>query len=104
MFLSHTTRQLEPQIMMKRTASIIEIKPISAFAAQLEAEGFENQGLEGGDNLLFEFERGGECANADDRAALKRFRRLSSKRWAKWFVTDAVGNPTLICVAPWDRP
>jgi hypothetical protein len=89
---------------MKPTLPIIEIKPVSAFAARLEAEGFENQGTERNDNLLFEFEERGECAASDDVAALKRFRRLSSRRWAKWFFTDAAGNPVVICVAPWDRP
>jgi hypothetical protein len=83
---------------------IIPLKPVSAFAEQLEREGFEDQGIESGDNLLNDFERGGECISADDLAGLKRLRRLSSKRWAKWFFTDGSGNPTLICVAQWDRP
>ena len=89
---------------MKPTIPIIEIKPVSDLAARLEAEGFENQGPAQDDNLLFEFERAGECAPADDASALKRFRRLGSRRWAKWFFTDSAGNPVLICVAPWDRP
>ncbi|HSF46793.1 MAG TPA: hypothetical protein VLA73_00335 [Burkholderiales bacterium] len=81
-----------------------QLKRISAFAEQLEREGFENQGIESADNLLNDFERGGECISADDVAGLKRLRRLSSKRWAKWFFIDGSGDPTLICVAEWDRP
>lgn len=72
-------------------------------ARQLAAQGFENQGIEGEDSLLFEFEQGGECIRPDDAAGLKRMRRLASRRWAKWFFTDASGNPTLICVAPRDK-
>lgn len=72
-------------------------------ARQLAEEGFENQGIEGEDNLLFEFEKDGECIRPDDVAGLKRMRRLSSRRWAKWFFTDAAGNPSLICVAPLDN-
>jgi hypothetical protein len=85
---------------MRRT---ITLKPISAFAQQLEREGFEYQGIVGDDNLLNDFERGGECIPADDVAALKRMRRLSPKRWAKWFFTDPQGDPSSICVAPWDK-
>jgi len=81
----------------------IEIKPLSELAARLEHEGFENQGVWAGDNRLDDFESGGECIQAGDSAGLKRFRRLSAKRWAKWFFTDAAGNPMLICVAPWDK-
>jgi hypothetical protein len=89
---------------MKPTVPLIEIRPVSALAARLEAEGFENQGIERDENLLFEFEGHGECASMNDIATLKRFRRLSSRLWAKWFFTDAAGNPVMICVAPWDKP
>lgn len=81
----------------------IEIKPLSALAQQLERQGFHNEGVYEGDNLLYEFEQGGECVAADDGGALKRFRKLSPRRWAKWYFTDAAGNPILVCVAPWDR-
>jgi hypothetical protein len=76
---------------------------ISSFAQRLEAAGFENQGLESDDTLLYDFAKGGECIRADDKADLKRFRRLSARRWAKWFFTDPAGNPSLICVAERDQ-
>jgi hypothetical protein len=76
---------------------------ISSFAQKLEAAGFENQGRESDDTLLYDFVKGGECIRPDDKAGLKRFRRLSTKRWAKWFFTDPIGNPSLICVAERDE-
>jgi hypothetical protein len=75
----------------------------SSFAQKLEAAGFENQGREADDTLLYDFAKGGECIRSDDKAGLKRFRRLSTKRWAKWFFIDPVGNPSLICVAERDQ-
>lgn len=75
----------------------------SSFAQKLEVAGFENQGRESNETLLYDFAKGGECIRPDDKAGLKRFRRLSTKRWAKWFFTDPAGNPSLICIAERDQ-
>lgn len=83
--------------------SPIPLLPVSQQARRLEAEGFENQGVFQGDALLSEFSGEGVCYPADDREGLKRLRRLSGKRWARWFFTDEAGHPVLICAAPWDR-
>jgi hypothetical protein len=83
------------------TVPVIPIRVFSALAERLEQVGFENQGQAGGDDLLREFRSGGECVPPDDWNSVKRFMRLSPKRWAKWFVTGPDGAPSLVCVANW---
>jgi len=83
------------------TSPAIPIRAFSPLGERLEQAGFENQGLVSGNNLLREFRAGGECVPPDDWNSVKRFMRLSSRRWAKWFFTGPDGAPALICVASW---
>lgn len=74
---------------------------------RLEDAGFEDSGREYATTAStlgqsFDGEEYDYCP-AEDKKEIARFIKLSPKKWAKGFYTDAVGNPCLIWVARWGQ-
>lgn len=89
-------------------ANCVEV-PLTDLAERLEAAGIEHQGrvFRWVNTILQARENGAEVLDlreldAPTRRALRRVERLSDRRWARWYYTDAVGNAVLLCWQRWE--
>jgi hypothetical protein len=89
-------------------ANCVELT-VTDLADRLEEAGIENRGREWNNTLLNERQNGVETLRLEpdmgesERAELEFWMERDPDRWARWFYTDAAGEPSLLCWAPWDE-
>jgi len=88
-------------------ANCVEL-PVTDLADRLDAAGIECAGREWNHTLASERAQGAAVLQLqprlelEDRPRFRRIVRLSTNRWAKWYYTNAVGEPSLLCWQRWE--